>query len=382
VASRSSERDSEDLLAALYAATPNEFVAARDRVAAELKQAGRTEEAARVKALKRPTASVWAVNQLARQESDGVAELLALAERVHTHERQVLRGGDASGYLDDARLVRQRAAQLARRAEALLSASGLSTNAAVGRRIVQTLQAAALGDDEARAALAAGTLSADLTPTASFGGATPDLANSLAASLASATAARSKPGKATATDDGKSAAADRKRPAAAGHDAKSLPAERKRGAAVEAPAASTHGSGRGHAATGAARKPAPAGERVAQRKQAVAARRQATAERKHAAAAARAQAAAERKQAALDARAQRAQQRRAEAAARKRVAAATRELATAERAVATHRSAVERARAAVEAAESRLRAAKDALAAAETQAAAARRALDDASGAD
>jgi hypothetical protein len=362
VATRSSSRDSEDLLAALYATLPAEFVAARDRVATELKQAGRAEEAARVKALKRPTASVWAVNQLARQESDGVAELLALGERVHGHERQVLRGGAAAGYLDDARLVRQRAAQLTRRAEALLTAAGLAASTAVGRRILQTLQAAALGDGDARAALAAGTLGDDLAPPASFGGATPDLANTLAASLASA---KAKPTTKTASTG------DRETTRAA-------PTARAPGR-PERPASAVRTS---HGSSDGARKGATAGERVAQRKQAVAARRQATADRKDAAAAARAQAAAERKQAAIEARAERAEQRRAEAAARKRIAAATRELTSAERAVATQRAAVERARVEVEEAEARLRASKDALAAAEATALAARRALDDASAGD
>jgi hypothetical protein len=406
MAARSSERDAEDLLAALYAATPGEFVAVRNRVASELKESGRIEDAARVKALKRPPASVWAVNQLARRESDAIAELLALGDRVHAHERRVLRGGDAGDYLDEARQVRQRAAQLARRAEAILAAAGLSSNAAVARRMVQTLQAAALGDEEARAALAAGTLSADLAPTASFGAATPDLASTLAASLASA---KSKPGRKHAaadhepvpasgtrsanqraavrahhtTADRQHAAAERENAAARHRKSgeRGPAATRDRQHAAAAARGSVASSERNQRSTGRGRhqEQTSAGERAAQRKQAVAARRQATAERKRDAAAARAQAAAERKQAALDAREERAAQRRAQAATRKRIAAAARALATAERAVASHRAAVDRARDAVEAAESRLRAAKDELAAAELAAAAARRALEDAS---
>src|SRR5262249_49875362 len=51
----------------LYAVPPTGFIAARNRLAAELKKAGRADEAARVKALPKPSASLWATNQLARR---------------------------------------------------------------------------------------------------------------------------------------------------------------------------------------------------------------------------------------------------------------------------------------------------------------------------
>src|SRR6185437_10344870 len=69
--------DGEDWQDALYAAAPKAFVAERKRVADALKAEGRTDEARAAARMKKPTASVWAVNQLARRAPDELGELLA-----------------------------------------------------------------------------------------------------------------------------------------------------------------------------------------------------------------------------------------------------------------------------------------------------------------
>src|SRR4051812_44776528 len=51
----------------LFALDPSEFTAARDRLVAELREAGDKGAAAEVKALRRPTVTAWALNQLARR---------------------------------------------------------------------------------------------------------------------------------------------------------------------------------------------------------------------------------------------------------------------------------------------------------------------------
>jgi hypothetical protein len=174
--------DGDDLVDALYAAAPREFVAERKRVREALIAAGRAEEARAVAKRKRPSASVWAVNQLARRAPDEVGELLELGESLRAGERALLRGRDVGGFMDEARTARQKVAALARRAEAFVEESGQKATATLGRKIAQTLQAASIADDDTRARLAAGRMDEDLAAPSSFG-ASGDLATTLAASL-------------------------------------------------------------------------------------------------------------------------------------------------------------------------------------------------------
>jgi hypothetical protein len=174
--------DGDDGLDALFAASPREFVAVRARLAGELKAAGRSDEAKALAKLRRPTASVWAVNQLARRERAAVAELLALGSSLRTAERRLLRGGKAGDFMEEARAARQKIAALVRRAEALMAAAGQAATASLGRAIAQTLQTAVTGDDPTRAALAAGRLTHDLGPSSDIGEPA-DLSSALAASV-------------------------------------------------------------------------------------------------------------------------------------------------------------------------------------------------------
>ena len=59
-----------------------EFVKARDALAKELRASGGTEAAKAVKALRKPSRLAWALNQVARHQSDVVEELLAAAADV------------------------------------------------------------------------------------------------------------------------------------------------------------------------------------------------------------------------------------------------------------------------------------------------------------
>lgn len=337
-ANRTAEAESvAALLAPLLQASPRDFVAVRAEVVAALKAAGHAAEAARTRTLRRPLPSVWATNALARAQSNAIAALLALGKRVRADEAAMLAGGDGRGFIDEARALRQQAVQLSRRAEAIAKEAGVALNAAAGRRIAQTLQAAAAGDDATRAALAAGQLTADLAAPSGFGGGDGDRSPAGGADRALSAALAASTG----------------------------------GARVEGSlAAGGHGHARDKPDLG---RSAKAADDVGDRTHAAVTARAEVAARKHAAAAARADATARRKADAVAARAKAAAQRRAEDAARKRAAADRRRLAAAEREVAARRRVVERARAAVGAAEDRLRAAKDALAAAETAAEAARR---------
>src|SRR5262245_30556371 len=63
-------------LTALFRVTPEEFIARRNQLAAELRRAGKPTEATAVAKLPRPTPAVWAVNQVAHRDRAAVDRLL------------------------------------------------------------------------------------------------------------------------------------------------------------------------------------------------------------------------------------------------------------------------------------------------------------------
>ena len=80
----------------LYALDPAAFTAARDGLARELREAGKREEAAQVKQLRKPTLPAWTINQLARQERRAVDLLLDAGHRL-LDAQQGLVSGEAVG---------------------------------------------------------------------------------------------------------------------------------------------------------------------------------------------------------------------------------------------------------------------------------------------
>ncbi len=71
----------EDDVDALYWLPLAEFTAARNTLAARLKQGGRRNEADFVKALVKPSITAWAVNQLYWKHRDAFDRLSATGER-------------------------------------------------------------------------------------------------------------------------------------------------------------------------------------------------------------------------------------------------------------------------------------------------------------
>src|SRR4051812_45612745 len=82
-----------DRLRDLFGVPPADFVGARDTLAKELRAGHREAEAKEVASLRRPTAPVWAVNQLARRAPAELEELLASSERLEKAQRRGA-GGD------------------------------------------------------------------------------------------------------------------------------------------------------------------------------------------------------------------------------------------------------------------------------------------------
>jgi hypothetical protein len=152
--------DLEARLDELFATDAKEFTPTRDALARELKAAGRGDEAAEVKALRKPTVAVAAVNRAARERANQVAELVEL-------------GTDLAALQADARPDRNELQALTRQRRTLLHqlteyAAGTTERPDSARAaIAATLDAASL-DEQLRADLHRGRLTQELSPAARF----------------------------------------------------------------------------------------------------------------------------------------------------------------------------------------------------------------------
>lgn len=85
---------------ALYDAPVAAFVAARDDLVRRLRADGHTEDAAAVKALRRPTLAAWAVNQVIRHDPETWDRLTTAGEQARRAQRRALSGVADSGLRD------------------------------------------------------------------------------------------------------------------------------------------------------------------------------------------------------------------------------------------------------------------------------------------
>ena len=141
----------------LYGSPLDEFTAARNELATRLRKAGQAEAAERVRALRKPSVAVWAVNQLARRHPDEIADLLLAGKQLREAQAEALRGTAADTVREAAAAERAALRQLTRLAEEFLVADGRPASAATLERISRTLRAAAV-DPEAAALLEVGRL--------------------------------------------------------------------------------------------------------------------------------------------------------------------------------------------------------------------------------
>ena len=151
------QREADDL----FGLRPEEFTSARNALAKRLKSEGESQEAARVAALRRPTATAWALNQLARRQPDLVEAVIDAGEQLRQATEHAL-GGDRSGFAaaqGAERAAIQRAVEGA--AERLDSGGGKATETA-RHRMTETLRAATV-DDSAADLLRRGVLESDLS---------------------------------------------------------------------------------------------------------------------------------------------------------------------------------------------------------------------------
>ena len=145
----------------LFGLAPDAFVAARDELARRLRREGDAEAARRVKALRRPPLSAWAVNRLARDRGPGLDALLAAGERLRAAHDAALAGEGAAELRAAARDEREAVAGLVQAALELLRKAGHPATDTTRERVAATLHAAA-ASPEAADLVRHGRLTADL----------------------------------------------------------------------------------------------------------------------------------------------------------------------------------------------------------------------------
>lgn len=122
---------------ALFAGSIDDFVAKRDALVKELKAEKRKDDAAAVKALRKPSAAAWAINQVARSRADEVDGLFAAAGALRDAQAKAVQGKDDGSLRTTTREWRDRinalaAAAGAHRDDAMVAFETASTDEAVG----------------------------------------------------------------------------------------------------------------------------------------------------------------------------------------------------------------------------------------------------------
>jgi hypothetical protein len=142
--------------AALFRVEPSTFVAERDALVQQLKAEERAEDAATVKALRKPTAVVWALNQLASRAPADLASLFDAGRALRAAQQAALTGKSGNDLVEAAAARRAAVTQLTASAIAVLDDAG-HRGAAQADAIASALEVASI-DPSAGAHLAAGTL--------------------------------------------------------------------------------------------------------------------------------------------------------------------------------------------------------------------------------
>jgi hypothetical protein len=145
---------------ALFQLPLAEFTGARNALAKHLRNEGWVLDAERVKALAKPSAPAWAVNQLYWQDPKAVERLLTLGQRVRRAQTGQLKNADLRALLEE---KKQMTMALSTKASAILEEAGHAASPDTMRRVSATLESlAAWGEVEG--VPEAGRLTADLDP--------------------------------------------------------------------------------------------------------------------------------------------------------------------------------------------------------------------------
>lgn len=123
--------DVRELSDGLFRLAPEDFVAARDRLARRLRASGRPEDAAAVKRLGRPTRAAWALNQVARRDPVRVRGLLDAARDLRVAQDDALAGGSGTDLRAAQREWRRHVLDVVGDAQQVLASAGAPVNAHV-----------------------------------------------------------------------------------------------------------------------------------------------------------------------------------------------------------------------------------------------------------
>jgi hypothetical protein len=162
-----SDREAEGRIDDLFGVPPDEFVAARDALARELKEAGRADAARSVKSLRRPTVGIWALNRVARDHPKEIDSLLEAGAGLRRAQERLLKGGSTT---DLRGASSKRRAQVAKVTELALAALRQAGRGIDPHReaVAATLEAATV-DQEVGDLLRRGRLEREATPAVGLG---------------------------------------------------------------------------------------------------------------------------------------------------------------------------------------------------------------------
>ncbi len=144
----------------LYGLRPEEFTAARDKLAAEAKKEGDAAGSAEIKRLRKPTAAAWLANLTARSASAGIAELLDTGAALQ-EAQQAMAGADVRRLSQERRRL---IAALSTDARRLAAEAGVNVSDTTVQELEATLEAA-LSDPKAAETLRSGRLTTSLEPS-------------------------------------------------------------------------------------------------------------------------------------------------------------------------------------------------------------------------
>jgi hypothetical protein len=159
--------DLEQRIDELYAAPLATFTAERTRLAAALRSEGDDAGATRMKGLKKPVVSAWALNLLTRRDPSALEALDATGRKLREAQERAIEDGDAEPLRAATQERHATVTRLTAAVLRILEDEGM-TGGSYADDISSTLDAAAV-DAEAFAALREGRLTRPLRPPTGFG---------------------------------------------------------------------------------------------------------------------------------------------------------------------------------------------------------------------
>ncbi len=158
----------DDRIDELYGLPLDRFTPERDALAKELSADGDREGTARVKALRKPVVSMWALNVLRREEPEKIDELIELGSRLRDAHRRAVSGGDVEPFREASDERRRIVSSLTRSAGKILERAGAGSGSQADD-VAGTLEAATV-DEETAELLRSGRLTKPVRPPADFAG--------------------------------------------------------------------------------------------------------------------------------------------------------------------------------------------------------------------